>query len=206
MIRALWGWLNANSAALQAVGSALSIGVGVVTIFVLVITWKAIRRQARAAEEQTAASGALIEAARQQTKATDEAAAAAKEQNRLGSLQYEQSMAPLIVARRTFGGPGGTWNMLQLTNVGAGAAFGVVLTRGRVDLEALGESYEAVDFSPSTLGAGEDGEAYFYPDDEGFMTARYRGSDRIERYTIISSQGGFRQEHWVRRGTQFIGL
>jgi hypothetical protein len=206
MIRALWGWLSTNSAAVQAIASALSVVVGIVTIFVLGVTWRAIRRQARAAEEQTAASGALIEAAQQQTKATDEAAAAAKEQSRLVALQYEQSMAPLIVARRTIGGPARAFTMLQLTNVGSGAAFRVILVKGKVDLEGQNKSYQTIDSSPSTLGPGEEWEANFDPDADGFMTVLYRGSDRIDRYTIIGTKGGFWQEHWVRRGTQLIGL
>jgi hypothetical protein len=206
MTRALWVWLNTNSAPLQAIGSALSVLVGIATIVVLIATWIAIRRQAEAAEEQTAASGALIEAAQQQTKATDEAAAAAKEQSRLVTLQYEQSMAPLIVARRTVGGPQMMFSMLQLTNVGAGAAFGVILVKGKVDLEGQNKSYQTIDSSPSTLGPGEEWEANFDPDADGFMTVLYRGSDRIDRYTIIGTKGGFWQEHWVRRGTQLIGL
>lgn len=203
-----WGWLDveSNSAAVQAVGSILSVIVGTVTIIVLAITWKAVKRQAAAAEEQTAASRALIEAAQQQTKATNDAAAAAEEQSKLLGLQYEQNMAPLIVARRAMGGPGGMFNMLNLTNVGAGAAFGVVVMRGKVELGALNKSYEAVEFSPSTLGAGEDSQAAFYPGEDGCMTVQYRGSDRIDRYTIVSSKTGFWQEHWVRRGTQFVGL
>ena len=96
--------------------------------------------------------------------------------------------------------------MLDLTNVGAGAAFGVVVMRGKVELDAINKSYEMVKFSPSTLGPGVTAQAPFYPEDDGCMTIQYRGSDRIDRYTIVSSKNGFWQEHWVRRGTQFIRL
>jgi len=98
------------------------------------------------------------------------------------------------------------FDMLDLANVGAGAAFGIVVMRGKVELGAINASYEGVDFSPSTLGPGDGGQVAFNPGDDGCMSVRYRGSDRIERYTILSTRGGFWQEHWVRRGTQFIAL
>ncbi len=206
MISFVWCWFNSNSVAVQAISSMLSVIVGTVTIAVLCFTWSAIRRQAAAAEAQTAASEALIGAARQQTKATVEAAAAAQEQSRFLALQYEQSMAPLIVAKRTLGGPNMQFGMLQLTNVGAGTAFRVIVIVEKVDLEAIDKSYGVAEFSPSTLGPGDGGETIWRPDAEGFMTVRYQGSDRIDRFTIISTQGGFFQEHWVRSGTQFICL
>ena len=196
-----WQWLSdrSNSAAVEAIGSLLSGAVGTLTIIVLLITWSAVKRQAIAAEGQTAASRALIEAAQQQTKATSEAAAAAEEQSKFLNLQYEQNMAPLIVVRLTGGG-------LNLKNVGAGAAFGVVVMRGKVEPGAVNISYELVEFSPSTLGTGEDAHAVFYPGEDGCMSIRYCGSDRIDRYTIMSSKTGFWQEHWIRQGIQFIRL
>jgi hypothetical protein len=108
-----WGWLTvpSNGAAIQAAGSLLSGVVGILTIIVMLITWRAINRQAVAAEEQTKVSRALIEAADRQTKATIDAAAAAKEQGRLLALQYEQSLAPLIVGRLSIGGPNGMFTL-----------------------------------------------------------------------------------------------
>jgi hypothetical protein len=172
----------------------------------LIVTWKAIRRQAVAAEKQTEASRALIEAAQQQTIATNEAARAAKEQSKLLELQYEQDIAPLLVAKLRDSGPTLEFGVLKLTNVGAGSAFQVTVFIGKVDLQNLNKSYSAVEFSPSTLGPGDGGETIFRPDAEGFMSIRYRGADRIERYTIVSTKNGFWQEHWVRSGTKFICL
>jgi hypothetical protein len=208
MVRNIWDWFacSSNSTALQAVGTLLSVLVGVVTVGVLIVTWKAIKRQAEAAEEQEKASRALIEAAMQQTIATIEAAAAAKEQSRLLALQYEQGMAPLIVGRLGIGGPGNKWTMLELKNVGAGTAFGVVVIKGKVELGVANKTYPTVEFSPSTLGSGEGGSVPLDTTIDGFMTVQYRGADRIERHTIVSNQNGFRQEHWVQRGLQFIGL
>lgn len=80
------------------------------------------------------------------------------------------------------------------------------MRKGKVDLEALNKSYISADFSPSTLGPGEEGELIFATSIDGAMTVRYRGADRIERYTIASNANGFRQEHWVRQGTKFVGL
>jgi hypothetical protein len=119
---------------------------------VLSITWRAINRQAVAAENQAEASRALIGAAEQQTKATAEAAAAAKEQRRLLALQYGQNLAPLIVARLVLKAPSHT--LLKLKNVGIGAAFGVVVFTCKVDLSATNMTYPSTGFSPFYLGSG----------------------------------------------------
>ena len=203
-----WDWLNvpANGAAVQAAASVLSVLVGILTIAVLVITFRAINRQALAAEEQTKVSTALIKAAHEQRKATLDAAAAAKEQSRLLALQYEQSLAPLIVGRLSIGGLNNMMTMLELKNVGSGAAFGVMVTKGKVEIGAINKTYISANFSPSTLGAGEESELVFDTSVDNAMTVRYRGADLVERYTIMTNTNGFWQEHWVRRGTQFVGL
>jgi hypothetical protein len=204
----VWPWLESapNSAALQAVTSVISVLVSAVTIYVLLITWRAVRRQALAAERQEEASRALIRVSEEQTKATINASAAAQEQSQLLSLQYEQSLAPLLVARLKLGGPGNAYQLLEIKNVGPGTAFKLVVMPCKVEVGARGVTYPMQAFSPTTLGSGESGEIYFNASPDGYVSVGYRGSDGNDRYTIIRNKELFWQEHWVRRGVQFVEL
>ncbi|HEX4019553.1 MAG TPA: hypothetical protein VHX63_00270 [Acidobacteriaceae bacterium] len=202
----LWNWLYTNGTAVQALSSVLAVVVGIVTIIVLRITWKAINRQAAAAEEQTKASYALIKAAEEQTKATIETAAAAKEQGRLLALQYEQSLAPLIVARRVFGEPGNGLPMLELKNIGTGVAVDVEVIFYEVEIAATNMIYPSIRFDPSTLGPGETNAIGLPTSSDGFLTIRYRGTDRLERFTVFHIIGTISQKHWVQQGTGFVSL
>jgi len=58
----VWKWLNCNSAAVQSLAALGSFALTFVTILVLIITWRAVKRQAAAAKEQAEAARAQIEA------------------------------------------------------------------------------------------------------------------------------------------------
>jgi len=85
-----WSWLNANARALQSIAAMLAVVLTVITIGLLMVTWKAIKVQADAAR-------ALTRVAEEQTKATKAAATAAEVQARLTADQFELSTAPLLV-------------------------------------------------------------------------------------------------------------
>ncbi len=63
-----WSWLNANSGGLQSIFAILGVVLTVASIFVLTVTWRAIRRQALASELQADAARALTKVAEEQTK------------------------------------------------------------------------------------------------------------------------------------------
>lgn len=94
----VWCWFDSNSAVIQGIAALSSVVLAAVTICVLVVTWKAIKRQAIAAEEQANAARALTQVAKDQTKAEIDAADSARKQSDLLSSQIEQSSAPLLVA------------------------------------------------------------------------------------------------------------
>jgi hypothetical protein len=90
-----WCWLSSNSAALQSIAALGSVALAAITILVLIATWRAIKRQAAAAEEQTEAARALTRVATEQTKAAIDAAESARKQSDLLSSQIEQATATI---------------------------------------------------------------------------------------------------------------
>jgi hypothetical protein len=82
-------WLSSNSQTVAAIVSIVNVALTFGTILVLAITWGAIRRQAKAAEDQASAARALTKVAKEQTKAAIEAAEAAREQAKLLPAQME---------------------------------------------------------------------------------------------------------------------
>ena len=94
----IWTWLQSNAAPLQSIAALIVAVLTLVTIWVLIVTWRAIKRQSVASELQAKASSALMGVVEQQTKATQEAAAAAQRQADLVAAQTEMSIAPLLVA------------------------------------------------------------------------------------------------------------
>ncbi len=199
-----WCWLNANSGALQSLFAILGAILTVASILVLTVTWRAIKRQARASELQADAARALTQVAEEQTRAAKDAATSAKTQCDLLSSQLELSTAPLLVAE-----PDDRPNMrnYKLVNRGQGMAFQVCYWKGMRD-----EKPEQVGLvtptQPSTLAPGI---PVYVPIPPGwsFWTAQYKGIDGQERWTVIYrdvNNGHFRQEHFMRRGPEEIHL
>lgn len=193
----LWCWLTSNSGPLQSISALLSVGLAFVTIVVLVITWRAIKRQAKAAEEQAIAARALTEVATEQTKAAVDAARSAEKQSNLLSAQIEQSTAPLLVSEPD---DRSGFKNYKLVNRGPGVAFQLFYWQGGLDVRSS-EGFPAFFISPSTLAPGN----YVYlpiPPAWEVFTVRYKGVDRGERWTIVYRDPTKPQEHVVRKGLQ----
>jgi hypothetical protein len=126
-----WNWLLTNSAAIQGAAALVGVALTAITIIVLVVTWKAIMRQAKAAEEQTIAARAATAVAEEQKKAAVDAAESARKQSELLLSQLEQSSAPLLVAEPD--DRNGMKNV-RLFNRGSGTAFKIYYFNGHMDL------------------------------------------------------------------------
>jgi hypothetical protein len=196
-----WCWLNTNSGALQSLVAILGAVLTVITIFVLLVTWRAIKRQAIASELQADAARALILVADEQTKASKDAAASAKTQCDLLSSQLELSTAPLLVAE-----PDDRANMknYKLVNRGQGMAFQVYYWHGGLAKKDQG-AVPIKTVQPSTLAPGA---SVYVPIPPGWdsWTVRYKGIDRQERWTIVYRDESKGQEHVMRRGPQEVYL
>jgi len=191
-----WSWLNSNSAALQSIAALLGTALAAITIWVLLITWRAIKRQAAAAEGQTEAARALTRVAEEQTKAAIDAAESARKQSDLLSSQIEQSTAPLLVAE-----PDDRQGLknYKLVNRGAGVAFQIFFWKGSLDLKDQAGGISIVPVQPSTLGPGN----WTYiaaPPAWDVITVRYKGIDREERWTIVYRDYTKPQQHVVKKG------
>ncbi|MGA3160290.1 MAG: hypothetical protein ABSC77_03660 [Terracidiphilus sp.] len=193
-----WGWLDFNSGAVQSIASLFSIALAAITIGVLFITWRAIKRHATAAEAHAEAARALTQVAKDQTAAAFETAKLAQKQVELLSSQIEQSTAPLLVAERddTMAFP-----TYDLVNRGPGVAFQIFFWVGKLDLKNSGQQFSIQFIEPSTLGPGSRAHLPMPPQWE-VITVRYKGIDRLERWTIIYNDPLMPQEHVMSKGLQ----
>lgn len=200
----LWVWLQRNSASLQSIAALAGAVLTLVTIWVLVITWRSIERQAVASELQAGAARALMRVAEEQTKAAQASASAANMQTRLFADQLELSTAPLLVFEPDARVNNNQW---RLVNRGKGIAFQVHLWQGGFEhfhpRPGTGYSYQIL--TPSTLAPGE----FVYVDIPALWktwTLKYRGVDDQTRATKMNrdNQGG--QHYIIRRGGREITL
>jgi hypothetical protein len=76
----MWDWLKWNGAVLQAAASLVGTLIGLVTIPVLIATWRAAHHAARASADQATAARELTEVSRAQQWAAERAATAAEAQ------------------------------------------------------------------------------------------------------------------------------
>jgi hypothetical protein len=193
-------WLNNYSVALQSIAALFSVVLTCATLYVLVVTWKAVVRQAAAAEAQAEASRALTDVAIDQTKAARDAAASAQTQSNLLSAQIELSAAPLLVSEPD---DRAGHDDCKLVNRGQGAAFQITYWNGDMQLGLQGARVHHV--RPSTLGPGN--FAYFpYPADCKILTVSYKGVDREPRWTIVHLSPEKPQEHLIKKGLQQFRL
>jgi hypothetical protein len=97
-----------------------------VTIIVLLITWRAIVRQARAAEE-------LIRATKQQIQTGQEQAEAAKQQVEVARRQITESLRPILICKvpPSIQMAGGSVQDIEVQNEGAGVALDVWWAYGK---------------------------------------------------------------------------
>ena len=193
-----WHLFETNSGPIQSIAALFSIALTVVTIFVLFVTWRAIKRQATAAEEQADAARALTQVAKDQTVAAFEAAKFAQRQSELLSSQIEQNTAPLLVAELDEELASVAYN---LVNIGPGVAFQIFFWVGTLDMKNQGQQYSIQFIEPSTLGPGNRARLPMPPRWE-VITVRYKGLDREERWTIIYNDPLRPQEHVVKKGLQ----
>lgn len=193
----LWPWLNTNAGALQSLFALAGIILTVVTIWVLIATWRAIKVQADAARE-------LTKAAVEQTTAAKDAAESARRQAELLTNQLELSTAPLIVVEpddRPMG------SAQKLVNRGPGPAFQVCYWPGGLELMRPGTSRYDFRIDPSTLAPG----AFVYvmiPEKSEWRvwTVQYKGIDNQERWTKFYRDENRGQEHIIRIGTETAHL
>ena len=197
----VWCWFDSNSAVIQGIAALSSVALAAVTISVLVVTWKAIKRQAIAAEEQAKAARALTQVAKDQTKAAIDAADSARKQSDLLSSQIEQSSAPLLVVEPD---ERQGWKNCKLVNRGPGVAFKIFYWNGELELKNQGP-VSVFPVRPSTLGPGN--FAYLQiPHAWEVITIQYKGVDRNMRWTVYYLEGQKPQEHVVQSGLQEFNL
>jgi len=127
-----WQWLTTNSITLQGLFAAIGAVLTFVTIVVLVITWRAVKRQAIASEK-------LTEATERQIATSTEQAKAAREQVEVARRQITESLRPILVAR--LGGTseintGEIVQQVKIKNEGAGVALDVWWTHGKPNHQA----------------------------------------------------------------------
>ena len=177
-------WLNDNAGALQSLAAIAAVLLSAFSILVLVITLRAVNRQAVASETQA-------RAARRQ-------AAVARKQNKLLAAQIEQSLAPLLVAEAD--DRQGMKNY-KVYNRGPGIAFQVLYRQGGFE-----EKDQPVRFAePTTIGPG--GSAYLpIPLTWDVFTIQCKGLDRQRRWTVHYRDPNKPQEHIVERGLQSVYL
>jgi hypothetical protein len=197
----VWNWLNANSGALQGLFAIVSAVLTAVTIVVLVVTWRVIKRQAIASELQADAARALTRVAEEQTKAAIDATESSKRQADLLARQYELSTAPLLV-----GEPDDRPKMknCKVVNRGQGVAFQVFYWQGGLEKKDQGP-VQIFPVQPSTLAPGAFAYLPIPPAWESW-TVRYKGSDRQDRWTILYRDPAKSQEHVIRQGLQEVYL
>lgn len=196
-----WHWIDSNSSVLQSASALAGIIFSAVSIIVLIVTWRAIKRQAVASELQAAAARSLTRVAEEQTKAAIDAAASGKQQAELLARQFELNTAPLLI-----GEPDDRPNMknCKIVNRGQGVAFQVLYWQGGLEIRNQG-SFPIFPIQPSTVAPG----AFVYlpiPPAWESWTIRYKGSDRQERWTIMYRDPNKMQEHVIRQGLQEVYL
>jgi hypothetical protein len=194
----VWRWLSSNSAAVQSIAALFSIVLASVTIYVLIVTWRAIKRQAAATEQQAAAARALTQVAADQTLAAKDAAESARRQSELLSSQIEQSVAPLLVVEPD---DRPHFQNCKLVNRGPGVAFQICYWNGGLALKNHGKGPDTTPVQPSTLGPGNSAYLQIPPAWE-VLTVRYKGIDRGERWTVFYRDRNKPQEHVVMKGLQ----
>lgn len=184
-----WCWMNANSGAIQSLAASAGAILTIVTIAVLIVTWKAIKEQADAAR-------ALQIAAVEQTRAAVDAARSSQLQSELLTSQLELSKAPLLVSEWRSG------HQTVVVNRGHGVAFDVQYWVGTLELKDQSAISRPL---ISTLAPGAESELRFdgYPKS---WTISFRGIDGQERWTTSHSGYEKPQEHYVRRGTEIVRL
>ena len=200
----IWTWLQCNSALLQSIAAPLGVALTLITIWVLFLTWRAIKRQAIASEMQAQAARALTRVAEEQTKATQASAAAANMQTRLIADQLELATAPLLVFEPD-DKPGGL--QLKLVNRGLGVAFQIQYWQGGFEFfhPRPGTGYAFKLLNPSTLAPGM--FVYFdIPPLWPSWTFKYKGVDDQERATKMSRDNLGGQQYIIRRNGKEVTL
>jgi len=161
----LWQWMNGNSGALQSIAAIVSLLLTGVTIVVLLVTWRAIRDQAKEARALTAAAKEQIGVLKVQTmeltnqayaasaasKATAVANELAVESNRLFQEQLLGEMRPVLVFAMTFD-PERHATRDAVKNVGRGIAVDIQMCLGLPKDNTPGR-YLSV---RSVIGAGDE--------------------------------------------------
>lgn len=191
----IWAWLQSNSAPLQSIAALILAVLTFVTIWVLIVTWRAIKRQAVASELQAKASRALMGVAEQQTKATQAGAAAAQRQADLVAAQTEMSIAPLLVAEVDEANPIAGHKSYRLFNRGQGIAFQVHYWEGHVNARFSSRTIRSV--HPPTIGPGASAQVVIDGRLETW-TARYKGIDDQERWLMVYLDDDRGQQHIIR--------
>jgi hypothetical protein len=198
----IWQWLGTNAVQFQSLVAFSGMALTLASIWVLIVTWRAIKRQALASELQADAARALTRVAEEQTKAAIDAAESSKRQADLLSRQFELSTAPLIV-----GEADDRPNMknCKIVNRGQGVAFQVFYWQGGLERAVGGVPLPISPVQPSTLAPGS---CAYLPTPPAWdsWTIRYKGSDRQERWTIMYRDPNKSQEHVVREGLQQVYL
>jgi hypothetical protein len=113
-----WQWVTCNSAALQIIAALVGALLSLVTIGVLYVTWRAIKRQAKAAEK-------LTEATQQQIETSKAQASAAKEQVEVARRQITESLRPILTFSTV-----AIYKKGYVKNEGCGVALDVWYTYG----------------------------------------------------------------------------
>ena len=93
-----WCWLTANAVALESLAALVGLVLSAVTIFVLIITWKAIKAQANAANALIDVAKEQADAAKKQTEVGEQQRLASERASLAAEKQVEAAIASSAVA------------------------------------------------------------------------------------------------------------
>jgi hypothetical protein len=111
-----FNWLNGNAGALQTIAACAAIVLSIITIFVLIATWKAARAQAAAANALTGATERQITILEQQVMAA--------------RRQIEESVRPMLDIPVGLSSVG-ELTKVDIVNLGAGPALDITYAYAR---------------------------------------------------------------------------
>jgi hypothetical protein len=197
-----WCWLTANSEALLTLAALVGAILSVVTIFVLIVTWRAIKAQADAANaltdvanKQLVAAVASSAVADAQRKATEDAANAERAHSELTRHQILAQLRPVLVfgikLHPTMGGSIITF----VENHGEGIALNI---RVQIVQRTTKEPWKEVQVGVNVLGPNKNAEfSYDHRNTvDGRIQARYDSLDgrHFETTATVNGQNFMEQK------------
>lgn len=170
----------------QELTTWIQIALNIITIVVLVYTWRAAAAQAKAAKSQADASEKLIQVTNAQRLAAERSVEASKDQSALIKAQLEESLRPILVYQE---GPGISSNMsCTVINQGKGAALDVTWWYGWAGIHPRFDQ----PISSNMIGSDHSAQIVVNQDQVRTeqLTIQYRSTDGRQYQTFVSFNNG----------------